>query len=87
MRKFKLAAIKYQPKMLLASGGVMANLELRKKIRKMAKELDLPVLMPMDKKLNTDNAAMIGVAAYYKALRKEFVEDIDKLDRDPRLKL
>jgi len=27
------------------------------------------------------------VAAYYKALRKEFVEDIDKLDRDPRLKL
>ncbi|HOR01791.1 MAG TPA: tRNA (adenosine(37)-N6)-threonylcarbamoyltransferase complex transferase subunit TsaD [Candidatus Woesebacteria bacterium] len=87
VRKFKLAAIKYQPKMLLASGGVMANLELRKKIRKMAKELDLPVLMPMDKKLNTDNAAMIGVAAYYKALRKEFVEDIDKLDRDPRLKL
>jgi len=30
---------------------------------------------------------MIGVAAYHKALRGEFVEDIDKLDRDPRMEI
>lgn len=87
LRKFRLAAEKYQPRMLLVSGGVMANLDLRKRLRKMAKELDLPILMPTQKNLNTDNAAMIGVAAYHKALRGEFVEDIDKLDRDPRMEI
>ena len=73
--------------MLLASGGVMANLELRKRLRKMAKELNLPILMPAQKNLNTDNAAMIGVAAYYKALRGELVKNVDKLDRDPRMEI
>ncbi len=87
IRKFKLAAEKYKPKMLLASGGVVSNLELRKRLRKLAKELGLPILMPIQKSLNTDNAAMIGVATYYKALRNEFVENIDELDRDPRMKI
>mgnify|MGYP001199930090 FL=1 len=87
LRKFRLAVEKYQPKMLLASGGVMANLELRKRLRKMAKELNLPILMPAQKNLNTDNAAMIGVAAYYKALRGELVKNVDKLDRDPRMEI
>jgi tRNA A37 threonylcarbamoyltransferase TsaD len=41
--------------------------------------------MPFKKELNTDNAAMIGIVTYQKALRGEFVEDIDKLDRDPRM--
>jgi N6-L-threonylcarbamoyladenine synthase len=86
-RKFKLAAEKYKPKMLMASGGVMCNLELRKRLRKMAKELDLEIVMPYKKELNTDNAAMIGLVAYYKAMRGEFVKDIDKLDREARLVL
>ncbi len=85
LRKYKLAIEKYQPKMLLASGGVLANLELRKRLRKLAKEMNLPIFMPSHKNLNTDNAAMIGVVAYQKALRKEFVDDVDSLDRDPRL--
>jgi len=43
--------------------------------------------MPAQKNLNTDNAAMIGVAAYYKALRGELVKNVDKLDRDPRMEI
>ncbi len=87
VRKYKLAIVKYQPKTLLASGGVLSNLELRKRLRKLAKEEKLPIFMPVKKWLNTDNAAMIGVAGYYKAMRGEFVEDIDKLDRDPRMEI
>jgi tRNA N6-adenosine threonylcarbamoyltransferase len=87
IRKFKLAIEKYQPKTLMASGGVLANLELRKQLRKVAKENELEILMPFKKELNTDNAAMIGIVAYYKALRKEFVKNIDKVDRDPRMKI
>jgi len=85
LRKYKLAIEKYQPKMLLASGGVLANLELRKRLRKLAKEMNLPIYMPTHKNLNTDNAAMIGRVAYNRALLEEYVGDVDSLDRDPRL--
>jgi len=87
LRKFSLAIDKYQPKTLLASGGVMANLELRKRLRKLAKEKNLEIFMPFKKELNTDNAAMIGIVTYQKAMREEFVEDINKLDRDPRMEI
>ena len=83
--KFKKATEFYKPKTLLASGGVLANMELRKRLRKLAKEMKTPIFMPMKKEFNTDNAAMIGVVGYYKALRKEFVKDKESLDRDPRL--
>jgi N6-L-threonylcarbamoyladenine synthase len=87
IRKFKLAIEKYQPKTLMAAGGVLANLELRKRLRKIAKAYKLPLLMPVKKILDTDNAGMIGVAGYYRVMRGEFVEDIEKLDRDPRWEL
>ncbi len=87
LRKYKLAIVKYQPKTLLASGGVLANLELRKRLRKLAKEVNLPIFMPVHKNLNTDNAAMIGIVAYQKAMRKEYVKEIETLDRDPRMKI
>lgn len=87
VRKFKLAIEKYEPKTLMVSGGVMANMELRKRLRKLAREKKIPILMPVKKWLNTDNAAMIGLVGYLKAVRGEFVEDIDKLDRDPRAEL
>ena len=87
IRKFKLTIEKYQPKTLMAAGGVLANLELRKRLRKMARIYKLPILMPVKKILDTDNAGMIGVAGYYKAVRGEFVKDIAKLDRNPRWEL
>jgi len=85
--KFKRAILNYNPKTLLASGGVLANQKLRKDLRKLAKEVNLPIFMPAKKELNTDNAAMIGTVGYYKAIRSEFVEDIENLDRNPRLNL
>ena len=85
--KLKKAIEFYNPKTLLASGGVLANLELRKRLRKLAKETKTPIFMPVKKQFNTDNAAMIGIAAYYKALRNEFVENKEELDRNPRLEL
>ncbi len=87
LRKYKLTIEKYQPKTLLASGGVLANIEIRKRLRKLAKDVNLPIFMPMHKNLNTDNAAMIGIVAYQKALRGDFVKDIDKLDRNPRMEM
>jgi len=69
----------------MASGGVLSNLELRKRLRKLAKDFNTPLLMPVKKQFNTDNAAMIGVTGYYKALRNEFVENKEELDRNPRL--
>lgn len=84
VRKFKLAAEIHKPKMLLAAGGVLANLELRRQLRNLAREVKLPILMPVKKELNTDNAMMIGLAGYYQALRGEFANP-KTLDRDPRL--
>ena len=86
IRKYKLAIEKYKPKTLLASGGVLSNQELRKKIRKLAKEVNLPIFMPTKKILNTDNAAMIGVVGYFKAKNKQWTNP-QTLDRDPRLNL
>jgi N6-L-threonylcarbamoyladenine synthase len=85
--KFKKAIEFYNPKTILASGGVMANLELRKRLRKLAKEVNTPLFMPVKKQFNTDNAAMIGMVGYYKALKKEWVEDKEGLDREPRMAL
>jgi len=84
LRKYRLAMEKYEPKSLMAGGGVMANRLLRKQLRALAREFKLPIFMPFSKILNTDNAGMIGVAGYYKALRGEFVKDIISLDRNPR---
>jgi N6-L-threonylcarbamoyladenine synthase len=85
--KFKNATLFYQPKTLLASGGVLSNLTLRSRLRSLSKKLNLPIFMPFKKELNTDNAAMIGIVAYYKAQRGEYVANISTLDRCPRLTL
>lgn len=86
LRKFDLAIDKYQPKSLMASGGVLANMELRKKLRKLAKKKGLLIFMPMKKWLNTDNAAMIGRVGWEMAKRGEWSNPMT-LDRDPRMKL
>ncbi|MCX6704766.1 MAG: tRNA (adenosine(37)-N6)-threonylcarbamoyltransferase complex transferase subunit TsaD, partial [Candidatus Woesebacteria bacterium] len=71
---------------LLVGGGVSANVELRKRLRQMGKKNGLQVSFPYSKKLTGDNAAMIGVAAYFKAQRGEFIE-ANKIDRSPNLKI
>jgi N6-L-threonylcarbamoyladenine synthase len=80
--KLQKAIEQYQPKSILLGGGVFANLYFRRQIRQAVK---LPIFLPKNKKLFTDNAAMIAIAAYFKFLRHEFVKDICSLDRQPNL--
>ncbi len=80
---------KHQTTHLFFGGGVSANKELRKRIRKICKEENVKLLLPYSKKLCGDNAAMIGVAGYYKYLRNEIVnkDSLNKIDRLPRAKI
>jgi len=72
---------------LVASGGVMANKLLRSKLQKVMRKRSGAVLFPTYKTLYGDNAAMIGVAAYYKAKKGMFVETRETFQRAPRLSL
>jgi N6-L-threonylcarbamoyladenine synthase len=85
MRRLKRAIELYQPKTVLLGGGVVSNVAIRTEARRVARKYDVKVMMPYNRKLFTDNAAMIGVAAWYKAQRGEFVKDLSKLDREPNL--
>ena len=71
---------------IVVGGGVIANLYLRKLLRILVKKYRGEVLFPPFKYLTGDNAAMIGVAANYKAKKRLFVKDF-KLERIPRLRL
>lgn len=82
--KVNKAVKKLNPKMIVFGGGVSANNRLRSKFRKNCKALEIPVYFP-DKKFCTDNASMIAIAAYYKFLRGEFVQNIENFRRDPSI--
>ncbi len=83
--KLKIALKNYQPTMLVLGGGVISNFFVRRKVRQTAKKYSVPVFIPYSKKLLTDNAAMIGITAFYKSKRKQFIKNIEKLDRLPNL--
>jgi N6-L-threonylcarbamoyladenine synthase len=84
MTRFRRAIDTYSPKMILLGGGVVSNIDLRNLTRSVAKEYGLPTYIPYNKKLITDNAAMIGVVASYQFARGKFT-DLTKLDRLPNL--
>jgi N6-L-threonylcarbamoyladenine synthase len=69
---------------ILVSGGVAANRELRERFVAEAERRGLPISFP-SVALSTDNAAMIGAAAWPKFLAGEFAA-LD-LTADPRLAL
>lgn len=71
IRKLKLAIEKTNIKNIIVAGGVSANKYLRSELEKLAKEYNLNLSIP---KLIycTDNAAMIGAAAYPLYLKKDF---------------
>lgn len=77
---------KLKTETLFVGGGVSANLELKKRLRKLAKEKKLNIYFPYSKKLTSDNAAMIGIAAYFKSKRGEFTNP-EEIDRNPNLKI
>lgn len=84
--KFIINHLSFDISDLLVGGGVSANVELRKRLRKLGKEFGISVSFPYSKKLTGDNAAMIGVAASFKYLKGEF-SDVDKIDRSPNFQL
>lgn len=84
--KLKKAISLYQPKLVVIGGGVSDNRQLRQQIRKLVKN-QIPVYFPPLKNLTGDNAAMIGVAGYFKFKKGLILEDISKLDRIPRANL
>ena len=65
------AAKEYKVKSLLLSGGVAANPLLRQTLSLKARELKNTKLYIPDFAFCTDNAAMIGAAAYYQRNRKD----------------
>jgi len=82
-------AIKIYPKVksLFVGGGVFNSEEILRKIGRVARENGLNFIYS-EKKYRGDNAGMIGIVAYYKVLRGEYLEnsrDISKVDREPRL--
>jgi N6-L-threonylcarbamoyladenine synthase len=85
--KLEKALAKYPVKTLLLGGGVVNNLKFRQAVRKVAGKHKLSAHFPYSKKLINDNAAMIGVAAYFQYLQNDFVQDETKLDRIPRMNL
>lgn len=81
--KIRLQESGFRVQDLLVGGGVAANIKLREEIKSLGDEVYLRVHYPANLMLCTDNAAMIGVAAGFKAARGEF-DDPDKIDRLPR---
>jgi N6-L-threonylcarbamoyladenine synthase len=53
------------------AGGVSANRELRRKMMTFAQSENIPAYIPPFEYC-TDNAAMIGIAAFYRYQRKEW---------------
>lgn len=71
---------------LLVGGGVSANMRLKEEIKRLSDEVGIKMHYPANMMLCTDNAAMIGIAAGFKATKKQF-SDPGKIDRRPRWKI
>ncbi|MFH1252723.1 MAG: tRNA (adenosine(37)-N6)-threonylcarbamoyltransferase complex transferase subunit TsaD [Candidatus Uhrbacteria bacterium] len=83
VEKTKRAVKKTNPKSVIVSGGVSANLLLREEMKK--RLTPLPVHFPY-LEFTGDNAAMIAAAGYFRAVRGEFTDPL-KLEADPNLRL
>ena len=70
-KKTMRAVKKYGVKQLLVAGGVSANKFLRETLKKLCDKENVELIVP-ELKHCTDNAAMIGAAAYYMYLDKRF---------------
>jgi len=87
IKKTEMAIKKTGINRLIIGGGVIANSRLRNLMRALVKKYQGEVLFPSYKYLTGDNAAMIGIVAGYKAKKDLFVEDMDEVDRIPRMEL
>lgn len=71
LKNAKLALKETGIKEFAIAGGVSANSELREKVKNLEAELGIKTFVPKFEYC-TDNAAMIGITAYYKFLEKDF---------------
>ena len=78
--KTKEAVKEYSPKSVILCGGVSANTVIREGFIKNFKNVFIPPVY-----LCTDNASMIGSAAYFYA--KNATSDLSKIEADPSLSL
>lgn len=69
--KLKIASNQYDINQIAIAGGVSANSSLRIELNRQGKKMGWHTYIPKFQ-FCTDNAAMIGVTAYYKFLEKEF---------------
>ena len=76
-------------KTLFVGGGVFNSEEILRELGKTARSYGLSYIYSK-KEYRGDNAGMVGIAAYYKSLKGEYLtskSDIENVDRDPRLSL
>lgn len=91
--EYQIVNSKEKYKDLLFGGGVANNIEIRKMLRKVCKKHYIKLHTPYNKKLNGDNAGMIGVCAYLKNKELSIQEvrnkypNFEEIDRNPRLSL
>lgn len=71
LKKIEQVAQTHQLNQVVIGGGVSANSELRNQLLKREQTHQWKVFLPPFK-YTTDNAAMIGIAAYYKIQNKQF---------------
>lgn len=74
-------------KNMLLGGGVVNNVELRKRLRRLCKKHGIKLHVPYTKTLMGDNAGMIGVCAYLKNINEDLnkYRDYKNIDRTPKL--
>ena len=84
MKKLKKAVNQTKIKQVAIAGGVSANSGIRKALKELEKSKQWSIYIP-DFEYTTDNAAMIGIAAYYKYLKSEF--DTNSISAKARMKV
>jgi len=81
IKKLSLAAQQTGIKEIAIAGGVSANSGLRKALKETGQKKGWNTYIPRFEYC-TDNAAMIGVAGYYKYLKEDFVgQDVEPMAR------
>ncbi len=83
VRKTMRALKTYNAKTVVIAGGVSANIELRNRMKKQMKSLDVKFAQP-DFAYTLDNAAMIAAAGYFRARQHHFTDPLS-LKANPNL--
>jgi N6-L-threonylcarbamoyladenine synthase len=83
--KLEKSMMRYKPKTIMLGGGVAANQMLRENFSKLGKKYKISSIIP-EVQYCTDNAAMIGLAAFYR-LKNNHAHFGKNFSADPNLKL